>query len=350
MTIHDKILSAASENASLLAALAETDYASSALQQQNVYLNELRKQIADNDAQQRELSAKTKAELKDHEKYRDSTMRRIAYRIGGKKEKFQEKASKEEKEYFDAVTAEFRAKQLRATLDANLKEAEQSKLELERVAKQHDGFQNRLDELHNSIFGGPTPEFPEEDEKEQLAAQAKAEFDIRQSTLSTEIQTISTLMEATNAMKQALYHMNKAASMSELDMIGFGGTYADISERNHLSMAQSQMSTVQMLVNSAARLSPAVHPLAEVRIAQSNFLSDVVFDNVFSDYNFHKKIEASQLEMIGESSRLAAQLYGAQQRERVALQGLKAAREKLENARQSLQKVRIQAFKTVNRR
>lgn len=347
MSTHDRILSAASENSSLLAALAETDYAAPALRQQHAYLIELKKEITANDVQQQKLSAKTKAELKDHEKYRDSTVRRFAYRVGGKKEKFQEKASKEEKEYFDAVTAEFRAKQLRATLDANLKEAEKTRQELERVASQHDDFQKRLDDLYNSIFSGPTPDFPQEDEKEQLVAQIKSEFDQAQSTLSIESQTISILHEANNAMRQALSNMNAALSMSELDLIGFGGSYADLAERNHLSMAQSQMSTVHVLVNSASRLSPAVHPLANVEVAQSNFISDVVFDNVFSDYNFHKKIQASKQELDREASNLAAQLQAAQQREQASRRTLNETKERLEGARRSLQETRMQAFQSI---
>lgn len=347
MSTQEKISAAASENSSLLAALAETDYAGPALQQQILYLNELKKEIAENEVEQKKLSAKTQAELKDHEKYRDSTIRRFAYRIGGKKEKFEEKASKEEKEYFDAVTAQFRAKQLRATLDANLKGAETSKKELERVAEQHKRFQRQLDELYNSIFGGPTPDFPQEDEKEQQVAQAKSEFDQTQSTLSMESQTVSILLEATNAMRQALYNMNEAVSMSQLDIVGFGGSFADLAERNHLSTAQSLMSTVQMLVNSAARLSPAVHPLADVHVAQSNILSDVVFDNVFSDYNFHKKIQASEVEMQRENANLAAQLSAAQQREKSALQSLKQAKSKLEGERKNLQQIRMQAFQSV---
>ncbi|KAL9624248.1 MAG: hypothetical protein Q9160_001495 [Pyrenula sp. 1 TL-2023] len=347
MSTHDKILSAASENASLLAALAETDYAAPALHQQHAYIRDLKREISENDVQQQKLAGTTKTELKDHEKYRDSTVRRFAYRVGGKKEKFQEKASKEEKEYFDAVTAEFRAKQSRATLDANLKDAEKFRQELEGVVSQHDGYQKRLDELYNSIFSGPTPDLPQEDEKEQIVAQVKSEFDQAQSTLSVESQIISILHEANKAMKQALINMNQAESMSEFDMVGFGGSYADLAERNHLSIAQSQMSTVHMLVNSASRLSPAVHPLANVDVAQSNFMSDVLFDNIFSDYSFHKKIQASSQGMHREASNLAGQLQAAQQREEASRQSLDETKNRLEGARQSLQDTRMQAFQSI---
>ena len=40
---------------------------------------------------------KTKKERKEHESIRDSTTRRLAHKLTGKKEKFEQKASKEEK-------------------------------------------------------------------------------------------------------------------------------------------------------------------------------------------------------------------------------------------------------------
>jgi len=56
-------------------------------------------------------------------------MRRFAYKISGKKEKFQETATKEEREWLDAVQEELRAKNGLGRLKSNLAEAEKTNAE-----------------------------------------------------------------------------------------------------------------------------------------------------------------------------------------------------------------------------
>src|SRR5436190_9088216 len=137
MSTHDKIAAAATKNAQLLTELAETDYASSALQQQSTYLADLQSQLSQTDDLIKKLTSKRTSELKDHEKYQNSTVRRLAYKLGGKKEKFEAKAEKEEREYFEAVQEEHKAKVRRGTLVHNLDKAMETRSQLEAVAKQH---------------------------------------------------------------------------------------------------------------------------------------------------------------------------------------------------------------------
>jgi hypothetical protein len=103
---NQKIQEAASQNASLLQGLHETDSAPSQLQQQDAYIRDLDQQIQDTNKRVADLKRKTATELKDHEKYRDSNIRRFAHKATGRKEKFAEKAAKEEKEYFEAMQAQ----------------------------------------------------------------------------------------------------------------------------------------------------------------------------------------------------------------------------------------------------
>lgn len=113
MSIHAKIQEAASQNSYLLQGLHETDSAPSQLRQQDAYINDLNHQIASINAHVASLTKKTATELKDHEKYRDSNIRRFAHKATGRKEKFAEKAAKEEKEYFDAMQAQKSAEKRR---------------------------------------------------------------------------------------------------------------------------------------------------------------------------------------------------------------------------------------------
>ncbi|CCF47033.1 hypothetical protein CH063_15588, partial [Colletotrichum higginsianum] len=99
--LESKIRQAAVRNRELLAVLADTDNAIPDLTQQRRLIADLDHQLQQSDKNVRALDARRKKELKDHEKYRDSVMRRFVHKAVGKRDKFDEKAAREEREYFD---------------------------------------------------------------------------------------------------------------------------------------------------------------------------------------------------------------------------------------------------------
>src|SRR5690348_4538739 len=101
-SMQDKIRAQASKNAELLNTLRETDYAVSGYPQSTDYLNGLKSEISLAEGTLRKASQTVAFEYADHQKYRDSHVRRIAYKLSGKKDKFADQASKEEKEWLDA--------------------------------------------------------------------------------------------------------------------------------------------------------------------------------------------------------------------------------------------------------
>ena len=344
MSTQEKIFSAATQNANLLHSLANTDYAGPALKQHIVYVDDLKRQLSKNEKLLDHLASRTRAELKDHEKYRDSHIEKFAYKIGGRKEIFDAKASKEEKEYFDALTAEHRAKQEKAQLEADLHEAGRIMVDLEAVKKQHQRLQKQLDSLYNSIFEGPTPDVPGEDQQEQQMLHARAASDEAEYASRIEKQIVSILSESMNVLNVCLKDMTKALNASDLDMFNVGGILADVAERNALSRAQDGISKVHMLVNQANRLQPQVRPLGAVNIQEGDFTRDVLFDNIYSDYQFHKKIKEGNQQMLAASKHLAQQLEAAKQREQGWGGELERAKGKLEEARGELQRTRMDAF------
>ena len=91
---------------------------------------------------------------------------------------------------------------------------------------------------------------------------------------------------------------------------------ADMMERNALVNAQGNASQVEMLVTQAIRASPRVQPIGRIDIARgsvvfsscffiyftnfnlfsfpySSLLSDVFFDNIFTDMAFHSNYRSS---------------------------------------------------------
>jgi hypothetical protein len=95
--------SAAGRNAELLEGLHETDSAPSQLHQQVQYLKDLEAQLRKTELHVIRLKRTTATELRDHKKYSESTIRRFAHKASGRKDRFEEKAAKEEREYFDAI-------------------------------------------------------------------------------------------------------------------------------------------------------------------------------------------------------------------------------------------------------
>lgn len=50
-----------------------------------------------------QLSCVREKERLEHERYRDSVVKRFAYRVGGQREKFEARAAKEEQDYLDVL-------------------------------------------------------------------------------------------------------------------------------------------------------------------------------------------------------------------------------------------------------
>jgi len=78
---------AASKNGELLSTLAQTDHAAPGLKQSLAYISDLETQLAALDKELKKLHEVTEDERKDHLKYRDSTVKRFAHKLGGKKGK-----------------------------------------------------------------------------------------------------------------------------------------------------------------------------------------------------------------------------------------------------------------------
>ncbi|KAF2461329.1 hypothetical protein BDY21DRAFT_278709 [Lineolata rhizophorae] len=348
MSVEDKVTEAAPQNAHYLTTLAATDHAPPALQQTLHYLNDLHKNISATQREIKDAEMKTQLHLKDHEKYRDSTVRRFAHRLGGSKskERFAEKADKEEREYYEAAQAEHQAKDRLVVLQQQLEEAHQQRCILEKQVKIHREAQQGLDALYESIFGGSTPEFPEEDSAECAMREARSKYDDLSAKTGTSSRAVELVSKALEAMDQALVQMQEALKYSRAD-IWIGGSWADALERNALSKAQNYTNQVQMHMLRAQHLRPEIADVGSTDIAQGNLISDVLFDNIFSSMNFHEKIKDSDVRLKRARGKLVEELNKEKQRKDGLNAGLNEAREQLESTRSELQRVREQVFRKV---
>lgn len=341
------ILSAAAHNDELLTILGETDYALSALRQTTAYIAELQSQVVAEEKNVKKAVLKLQKEQSEHEMYRDSRVRRLAYKMSGQKGKFEAKAEKEEREYHDALQGRVQAEKKLETLKDTLKEVQASKIEYDKAAIRHDKAQLELDALYNSIFDGPTPEFPEEDAAEVTVRQAQQVYQDISSKLNVESQVLKLLSDADKKMILCRRAISEALGASAADIWGFGGPFADFAERDYLSQAQTQASNVEMLVDMARRSQPLVQPIGDMRIAAGSFVSDILFDNIFTDLAFHDKIKASEGDVSKAHCNLQNQLNRAKERSGRAKREATVAEERLREARKELERVRMEAFARV---
>jgi hypothetical protein len=349
MATKDIILAAAARNRELLTILGDTDYAPSALRQTTAYIAELQNQLAAEEKNVKKAILKLQKEQSEHEMYRDSRIKRLAYKVSGQKEKFEAKAEKEEREYHDALQGRVQAEKKLETLKGTLKEVQASKIGYEQAVARHNKAQLELDALYSSIFDGPTPEFPEEDAAEVPVRQAQRIYQEIAGKLNIESQVVQLLSDADKKMNLCQRAIGEALNASEADIWGFGGPFADFYERDYLSQAQSHASNVEMLVDMARRTQPLVQPIGQMKIAASSFVSNILFDNIFTDLAFNDMIKASEVDVRKAYYNLQNQLRVAKER-LVRLQSeARRAEESLQAARKSLEKVRQEAFARVVR-
>jgi chromosome segregation ATPase len=342
-TIESRIKDAAARNRELLNVLAQTDHASAALEQQKRYVADLQNELAAIEKRLKELNWKRVKELREHEEYRDSIMKRFAFKVSGKREKFEQRAAKEEREYFEVLQQEHQATETKKNLEAMLAEANTVTQNIEKDVARHSQAQRDLDNLYDSIFKGPTPAFPEEDAKERELTETLQEYQDARTRAEIEGQALKSLQDAQASMQSAQRALQEALTYSTADMWG-GGSFTDMMERNALSQAEQRIEYTRMLVDQARRFSPSVGHIPCVVIAQGSLMSDVFFDNIFTDMMFHQKIEQSVAEVQKCAAVLNRELQAAANRHKELSSGMDAKVKALEERRMALQKIREGVF------
>jgi hypothetical protein len=115
-------------------------------------------------------------------------------------------------------------------------------------------------------------------------------------------------------------------------------------ERDALSKAAVAISESLRHMDEARRQQPAIVHLREVHIDMGHVMSDVMFDNIFSDMNQHERIHGSNKQLMEAVAQLKGEIEKQIQRARGAMEALKMARASMEEARLELQSIRAEAF------
>jgi hypothetical protein len=137
--------------------------------------------------------------------------------------------------------------------------------------------------------------------------------------------------------------MGSAESASTWDMWG-GGTWADMAERSSLSKAQMRIGEAQRYIISAQGISPQIPDLADIELPHGHIMSDVVFDNIFTDAAQHDRIKRSAQEVAMARAKLAQVQRLQKERVDMAAAESDSAKEALDQARRQLQRIRAEVF------
>lgn len=336
---------AAGRNRELLAILSQTDYAPTASKQNTAYISDLQDQISKTDQDIKRLHRTTEDERKDHVKYENSTFSRYMHKLGGKKgeAKFAAKAEKEEREFMEAWQKEREAQNSLAELKKALQTAEQEQQRLQTETSRHDGAQRELDSLYSSIFSGPTPEVPGEDQLEASLQHNKAWSDDCTNNVNLQRRAAEALHAALQALERASRNMAEALDMSRMDMWG-GGTFTDMMERDALSRAQVEVTESLRHMDEARRCQPAIPQLSGINIDHGHMISDVFFDNIFSDMAQHDRIKNSNTQLQQAISQCKDLLDKQKRTFQDAVRKSRDADDATANSRLELQRIRAEAF------
>ncbi|KAG6864605.1 hypothetical protein C0991_008283 [Blastosporella zonata] len=204
----------------LISNIAELDYAPLALKHQTSYVDDLHARLKQSGARLTRLSETTKKERKEHESLRDSIARRLAHKLTGRKEQFYAMATKEEREYVDALEKEFTERDTHNVLITMVDEAQREKADLAEKVIRYDALNKQLSDLYKRVFDGPTEEYPEDDRLERQVQKTQALHDKIQNTLNAECRACEILAHADRTLnaceaqvKEALAHSQRGTHM-----------------------------------------------------------------------------------------------------------------------------------------
>ncbi|KAF4586022.1 hypothetical protein GQ602_005327 [Ophiocordyceps camponoti-floridani] len=353
--IEAQVRQSATRNAQLLHILAETDHALPALEQRTQFLTELELQIRLSDEKLRALELTCQDGLKAQDKFRHSQIRRFVYTATGQKEAYAHKEESGERDYVKAVQRMQRERSINHHLKEQRREASQTKWELEEAAKRHREAQRKLNELYHTIFAGPTPQYPEEDEAEKQCHVLVLRYRNARRWWEAESRAVELLTESDSLMDEALAQARDALSYSRAELLGTGGGLYEMMERNRLSKADRLVSLARHQVHKARRSSPQVQPLPSSRNGANHgqTVRTLYLDSSNSrkgdDMAFRDQVKRN----IGDTQRCAdsvkQELFAARARRDKLEVDLDARRAQLRDARAVLQKAREAVFEAVLR-
>ncbi|KAL2841011.1 hypothetical protein BJY01DRAFT_217926 [Aspergillus pseudoustus] len=344
MSLYDNIADAKERHSQILAELNALQDAPETLESHKAFLSHLSRQITDTDHRLKEVGKCTKIGRERHERYRDSTMRRLMYRASGKRAEFEEKADDEMRSYYSALEQENQTRAQREMLELQSRETMQDMENLKAACAKRAKLEDELETMYERLFSGPTAEFPEEDAQEEAVKAARTHHRGLSKELSNRRRALQCLAKAQVTIKEALLYLFEAQKSCERDMLGFGGALADFRKQNSLSNAQRKVSQTQILVDQARHFDPNMPRLPSMDIVQVDMISGILCDNIVFNMNYLNMIYDSFGQVKVAEEHLASSFRQTKLREEHLQTKVHETADHLVEAERDLRRVRDEAF------
>ena len=164
----EHIRAAAAERDTLLQQLANTQHAKATLAQVGSEFDDLEQKLWAASEICSDLSDVTRRETKEFDKLQESHFRKI-----WKRDKYNAELEKEEDDYIEALSALEKATVKRDLLRTEVNAMKKRRDEIKKTAAQQNQALVALDDFYKSVFNGPTPDNPKEDECEEVVEKAQ---------------------------------------------------------------------------------------------------------------------------------------------------------------------------------
>lgn len=242
-SIHQAIRDTAARTGELWIQIAQTDYAPSALEQQKHRVAGLSEALVKLAAQIKSLDEDRGTALMSHQRYRDSMVRRLAYRAAWQHSKYQAKAASVTQEYYEVIQQEHRAKEKKLVLERQCEGAVTLLENLELVASQHTQTQAELDHLWERVFSRCGSKYHHESALRQKVGSAQEAHRQALERYEESRNTADALVSALNRIAAAFEEVKKALLQGQMS--------GDGAETRFLQEAQSLVDSAKYLLQQA---------------------------------------------------------------------------------------------------
>ena len=191
---------AAQKNTHLLNDIRSTEEAVSALQSNEYRLEHATEELKSQSKVVNKATTTSELEFVRYTHRKDSRSTRWYYILTRMKQDYDTKLQEAEQVYHQSLAAQSQAEKRQHQLQQDIRAIEHENSNLEKLAAKHVEAHKAIDKLYYSIFTGPTPGFPDEDEREQSFMAAEAEH---QATSRT-VQAMTSANKRTQSLKLAI--------------------------------------------------------------------------------------------------------------------------------------------------
>ncbi|KAK3049945.1 hypothetical protein LTR09_008865 [Extremus antarcticus] len=343
--VRRNIESAAERNATILSELMATADAMSALPNSEVSLSRAEDELAVQEAAVESAVLSAGLYRLRYAEKRDNLMTRWFYILTRMRGQLDEHISKAGKAYRGAVIAQSQAEQRQQALRQDLRRLTEEHTTVAARAKRHGVAHKELDELYTSIFSGPTPGFPEEDELERS-------YDAKRDEHRANTRALRHLTRASKGMAAAGLAVNK--STDELNRaLEVSASAFFVSDYHSILMNRAGLFLDQALNLSCEAM--ARKPFDQVMVATRDSLkvhlttarhaaTEATDSTYLSRKDTLRSIEQMQGGISGALEAQGQLLAAMKRHKKVSTRDVATTSRELEDARQALHAIRQSAF------